>query len=171
MRKLTKDERLILQEAIRIKRRLQESAGTYWGESGKYQSEADELEKLVPPSGPAETLNGEIWRAATKIYYDYHNNGFGNNWSGPATFLMTWASKELPYEVKAVLKNYMFGKVAERDLDVEMEQMIDATIEHIKKRDPRTRNTFDMWDYQKKAPKTDRPRSHRGYDDDDLYGY
>lgn len=36
-------------------------------------------ERLVPESGKCETLEGELLRAVSRIYYDYTNNGFGNN--------------------------------------------------------------------------------------------
>lgn len=49
---------------------------SYWYNSGAYQKEYDELyKKLVPSQGEAETLNGELIRSASRLYYDYCNNG------------------------------------------------------------------------------------------------
>jgi hypothetical protein len=52
---------------------------SYWSKSGAYQKEYDKLyEKFVPASGAAETLNGELIRAVSRLYWDYCNNGNGN---------------------------------------------------------------------------------------------
>ncbi len=53
---------------------------SYWGKSGgMYQKENDEFfEKLVPQSGCAETLHGELIRGINRLVYDYNNNGNGN---------------------------------------------------------------------------------------------
>lgn len=49
---------------------------SYWNNSGAYQKEYDKLyEKLVPSQGEAKTLNGELIRSASRLYYDYCNNG------------------------------------------------------------------------------------------------
>lgn len=48
----------------------------YWNETGVYQKEYSELyEKFVPNSGMADTLNGELIRAVSRIVYEYNNNG------------------------------------------------------------------------------------------------
>lgn len=45
--------------------------------------------ELVPSSGKCDTLQGECLRAASKISYDWYNNGWGcNNWSGAVVFLL-----------------------------------------------------------------------------------
>jgi len=59
---------------------------TYWNNSGKYQAIYDSI-TLVPAAGKCDTVEGELIRAASKIYYDYYNNGFGNNWSGAWNYL------------------------------------------------------------------------------------
>jgi hypothetical protein len=44
-------------------------------------------DQLVPNEGRADTLEGELLRAISRIHYDYLNNGFGNNWSGAWRFI------------------------------------------------------------------------------------
>lgn len=44
-------------------------------------------ERLVPPIGTCETLQGEILRALGNLWYDWQNNGGGNNTSGSLNFL------------------------------------------------------------------------------------
>jgi hypothetical protein len=63
-------------------------------------------EQLVPQSGSCATVQGELLRAASKIAYDWYNNGWGcNNWSGAVVFLRTvvpkFALKRTPEEERA----------------------------------------------------------------------
>lgn len=49
---------------------------SYWNNNGAYQKEYDELYgKMVPSSGAAETLHGELIRSISRLFYDYCNNG------------------------------------------------------------------------------------------------
>jgi hypothetical protein len=49
---------------------------SYWDNKGAYQAEYDALyAKLVPNSGAADTVNGELIRGISRISYDYFNNG------------------------------------------------------------------------------------------------
>lgn len=53
-----------------------ESGKSYWDETGVYQEQYDKLYKdLVPSSGSAKTLNGELIRAISRILHEYLNNG------------------------------------------------------------------------------------------------
>jgi len=121
--------------------RLEE--GTYWGHNGRYEKQANELESLVPSSGPSKTLRGEIFRAAQKIYYDYNNNGFGNSWEAPATFLM--AHVNLSADVMNMLVRYAAGNMPDGDIDAVVEEMLDTTVKKIYPMADRP-NHEDMWD-------------------------
>ncbi len=63
------------------------------GFNGKYWADASTngydtfYNALVPGSGKAEILEGELLRAASRIYHDLYNNGFGNNWAGALVYL------------------------------------------------------------------------------------
>lgn len=49
---------------------------SYWNEKGYYQDIYDRLHSnLVPSSGEADTVHGELVRAISRLYYDYCNNG------------------------------------------------------------------------------------------------
>lgn len=48
---------------------------TYWFHNGKYQKELERLQKNIPSFGPADCLRFEIFRIASKLYYDKYNNG------------------------------------------------------------------------------------------------
>lgn len=48
----------------------------YWNGEGVYRKEFTELtEKLMKPCGRCDTLQGEVVRAANRLYYEYFNNG------------------------------------------------------------------------------------------------
>jgi hypothetical protein len=116
--------------------------GTYWEDKGQYQKQAKQLGDLVPSSGPAKTHRGEIFRAASKIYYDYHNNGFGNVWPEVATFLM--ANVNLTPAVTDMLHDHAMGNIG-HGVDREVEEMMNLVIEQIYKMKDKP-NTTDMWD-------------------------
>lgn len=49
---------------------------SYWDETGAYTPELTKLsDELMPPSGSAETLNGELVRAVSRLNYEWCNNG------------------------------------------------------------------------------------------------
>jgi hypothetical protein len=49
---------------------------SYWNHEGAYQNIYDYLyENLVPSSGNAPTIHGELIRCVGRLYYDYCNNG------------------------------------------------------------------------------------------------
>ncbi len=66
-------------------------------------------DRLVPDEGKCETLEGELLRAIGRIYHDYLNNGFGNNWSGALNFLDTHLGVTKP--VCELLSQYSRGRV------------------------------------------------------------
>ena len=49
---------------------------SYWGHDGAYQTEYDVLfDNLVPSSGYAPTIHGEMIRCVSRLFYDFCNNG------------------------------------------------------------------------------------------------
>lgn len=49
---------------------------SYWNQQGAYQVEKSEFyDKLVPDSGEANTVHGELIRSINRLYYDFCNNG------------------------------------------------------------------------------------------------
>jgi len=119
---------------------------TYWNENGRYQANLEKLENLVPGSGPAETFKGELFRAASRIYYDYYNNGFGNTWEGPARLLMTYV--KFPNHIKDLLEEHMSGEICHTNCDEDIEEMMDLTIQALLVM-PETPNNIDMWEIGK----------------------
>lgn len=53
-----------------------ENGNSYWNNNGAYSKELLELyNKLVPDSGNAQTVHGELVRAVSRLGYEYYNNG------------------------------------------------------------------------------------------------
>jgi hypothetical protein len=49
---------------------------SYWASNGVYQIDFDRLyEQLVPTSGDAPTIHGELIRSISRLFYEYCNNG------------------------------------------------------------------------------------------------
>lgn len=48
---------------------------SYWNNEGKYQKEYEELSKLIPDNGPAESVLVDLIRNISNCYYDHYNNG------------------------------------------------------------------------------------------------
>ena len=49
---------------------------SYWNRTGKHQEEYDKLyDAIVPNSGNSDTVEGEMLRAASRLYYRYFNDG------------------------------------------------------------------------------------------------
>ena len=63
-------------ETLTIERKRTTTGCTYFNGQGAYQKEMDEMwERMVPMSGMASTLNGELVRAAGRLNYEFFNNG------------------------------------------------------------------------------------------------
>jgi hypothetical protein len=116
----------------------------YWDNTGKYESEAAQLQQLIPIMGPSDTFKGEVWRATTKIYWDYFNNGFGNNWEAAAAFLLDHVA--LPISVRSMCYECARGNMGHRQYDVEVELMVDTVIEALRDIEDRA-NSQDMWQW------------------------
>ena len=123
----------------------------YWDEEGKYQEQYTTLfETLVPGQGNADTVAGELIRAASRLYYDCYNNGMGNNTSGAVNYLLE----------QGVIDKGMHGKIHywttgrvlpydSPDFNQLMDDMVDVVMEHILA-NPELKsqsNTDDIFDF------------------------
>lgn len=127
---------------------------TYWNRTGKYQAEYEQMvENFMPISGAADTLAGELIRAATRLAYDFYNNGMCNNTTGAVNFLknkgaIDQATHEAIYSFAAgqpYLGDYGGGA-----LQVAIERTLDMTVAMIL-HNPQLitiPNREDLFDYQ-----------------------
>ena len=151
---------------------------TYWNRNGHHQEAYDRLKDLVPLSGPADTFEGEMLRASTKLYWDYFNNGFGNSWSGALEFLNkygtnVWFDDDTGLSDVIVSSEYEFlseyapgqyignNKQAERIV----ESILDRVVDYVSlKKGVYTPSPCDMWSL-------DKPDDRRFEDDEEESEY
>ena len=125
----------------------------YWNNTGKYEEESNRLNELMPLAGNCETVAGELVRAYSKVYYDFNNNGMGNNTSGAINFLN--AKGAICSDTYETIHPWTRGRVYNGRYDgdslcVAMESMINETIEFILANPEleKTENTEDMFQYE-----------------------
>ena len=131
---------------------FQEKAGAdiYWAEKGKHQAELNRITALVPDSGPAETLEGELLRSVTRLYYDYYNNGMCNNTSGAVNFLIKYndeISLGIGKELGAVYDSSVSGGYGYVNLEVQLEKIVDSVVVYIASVKEYTVNTENLFDF------------------------
>lgn len=125
-----------LQKRRKANANVDERQNVYWDNQGKYQEHYDALLDDLPEVGNGTTRASEIFRAATKLYYDFYNNGMVNNTSGASNFLLfagVFPSQEdddflliHPYTTGA--KIFVNDEV---DVRLAMERLMDRTIEFV----------------------------------------
>lgn len=147
----------------------------YWNSAGRYQAQFDQFtQELMPASGAAETVAGELVRSANRIYYDAYNNGFCNNTSGAFHFLKRWLKDDQELlaafnhiEPKTNSGDYSrITKETGRCLDL----LVDRVVENIQARPEllTMANEIDMFDLQEpdyREPDED----FSDYDPDDRF--
>jgi len=127
------------------------SNNTYWNSNGKHQAAYQELSKLVPSSGPAGTVEGEMLRAATRLYYDYYNNGMINNTSGAVNYLTRCDelfNLDIAEELEIVEPECNTGHYTDASLAYSLEIIADVVIEYVISKDGLyTESGDNMFDY------------------------
>lgn len=126
---------------------------TYWNHNGRYQEAYDRLEKLMPFSGPADTVAGEMIRAMCRLGYDFYNNGMCNNTSGALNYL--WHHRVIDIVTHQTMYCYSCG-VAYRgnyngdNLHRTVESMCDQVLSYIIAHPELETlpNTEDIFDYE-----------------------
>jgi Zn finger protein HypA/HybF involved in hydrogenase expression len=59
-----------------VVKKVTKKGKSYWGGTGAYSKELTKLEQeLVPDSGEANSVHGELVRAIGRLFYDFCNNG------------------------------------------------------------------------------------------------
>lgn len=111
---------------------IEERQNVYWDLRGRYQEEYDKRLDSLPHHGRGSTKASEIFRAATKLYYDFWNNGMVNNTSGALNYLLYAGVFQTQNDQDfAVIHPYTIGSriyLNEMGLRFTMERMLDRTI-------------------------------------------
>lgn len=110
------------------------------------------FEELVPASGKADTVAGEIIRATCRIGYRWTNDGdqlgigYGRETVNPAARYLAERTND---RIKQILSN-MWDLYSEDIYEEGLERMCEAVLEYIEE-NPQLRtkeNTEDFWDYR-----------------------
>jgi len=126
-------------------------------------------DELVPGSGKADTVEGEMLRAINRIVYRYYNDGdeyhtgYGTETAGPAHSYLVNAPHPIRYEVTTLFKN---GTNYEQTI----KDVLDRILDHIESRRGKyTPNSEDMYDYEPEFEDDEFEEEDYGYDYDDDY--
>ena len=135
------------------------------------------FDKLVPGSGNADTVEGEIIRALNRIIYRWGNDGdlfwsgYGAETAGPAMEFLTDAPG-IPSEIRAKFKAWEddnFGKDYEKE---ELEDLAAIALQYVEmkvRKDELTKNEDDLFNYGDKY--IQHVRDMEDEDDEDDYYY
>ena len=125
---------------------------TYWSGTGTYQADYTRLVELMPGSGNADTLAGELVRACTRLAYDLYNNGMGNNTSGAVNMLRSKGAIDAATHatIYPLTRGAIYnGSYNGDSFQLAVESAIDQTIEFILAGSATTTpNTEDMFTYE-----------------------
>ena len=130
----------------------------------------DLFDQLVPPSGKADTVAGEIVRAAMRIGYRKFNDGdhigvsYGKETCNPAArYLMERAGED----VEDIIEGSLWGETDDKRYDAALAEMNCAVIEYLDGHPElmSTPNDEDMWDYRDEQEDVD----DDPYDEEDDY--
>jgi hypothetical protein len=153
------------------------TTGKYWRGGG--DSEYQQLwNQLVPASGAAPTVEGELLRAASRLYYDWYNNGFGNNTSGAANFIKNYGDYYTVARAIQTIEPYLRGNNSDADsqsksIERALEVIVDSVVAQIKQANgnyhPNTTDLFDLQDPDDpyEEPDDDWYAQDEEYDDED----
>lgn len=143
---------------------------SYWNSKGPEQATYNRLyDALVPESGDCATVEGELLRAISKVYYDNYNNGLGNDMRGPVAFIIRnfpQGDQGFLETLREVAPEDMFGKGLDKE---KFETLVTEITLYVAEREGKgllAPLDVGMWDrsYRDSIP----PRS---WDEDDEDGY
>ena len=130
-------------------------------------------DELVPVSGDAETLEGEMLRAINKIIYRYYNDGdkyyegYGTETAGPAHSFLINANHPL----KAMMNKLFREFVSDSEYKKMLNDILKAILDHIEsKQGEYTKNTLGgIFDYEPEFEDDEEDYEYDYDDEDDDY--
>ena len=125
---------------------------TYYSGKGTYQADYVRLVELMPGSGNADTLAGELIRCVSKLGHELYNNGMGNNSSGAVNMLRSKGAIDAATHatIYPLTRGAIYNGGYNGDsFQLAVESAIDQTIEFIVAGSATTTlNTEDMFTYE-----------------------
>ena len=137
-------------------------------------------DKLVPPQGSADTIEGEMLRAINRIIYRYYNDGdyyytgYGTETAGPAHSFLINANHPQRSAMVKLFKEF----VSDAEYEKMLNDILDVILDHIESRQGNyTESNEDMFDYksefqdEEEDDDWDDYHGGYGYDDEDEDEY
>lgn len=125
---------------------------TYYSGKGLHQADYVRLVELMPGSGNADTLAGELIRCVSKLGHELYNNGMGNNSSGAVNMLRSKGAIDAATHatIYPLTRGAIYNGGYNGDsFQLAVESAIDQTIEFIVAGSATTTpNTEDMFTYE-----------------------
>ena len=129
---------------------------------------------LVPVSGKADTVAGEIVRAICRIGYRNFNDGdhigvgYGRETCNPAARFLSAKGND---RMEAAIEK-AWGVVDDDLYDEHLTELEEATLDYLERHSElaRTENTEDMWDYRDDIEDVDSYDEDEEDEEDEYYG-
>lgn len=142
-------------------------SGNYWGNGGMHKERLEEFNNLLPESGSSDKLEIEQFRAITRLYYRYYNDGDKiSNYNDKNASIINAASFLYVYGYKGFIENLAEARADneyEKDLEFLMDEFLAKTSSDVAKMHNNTENMLDSrYDY-KNAPQCVK----RGYNEEE----
>lgn len=127
------------------------------------------FEELVPASGKADTVAGEIVRAVSRIAYRNYNDGdhigigYGNETCNPAA---RYLGKVVGGRVQQAIID-MWGVGDDDRYDKAVEALEEVVLEYLEQHPElkTTANSEDMWDYRNELEDRDDPEDEEDWEE------
>lgn len=98
---------------------------SYWSQNGAYQKEYNELwDQMIPATGRANTLTGELIRSASKLAYEFWNNG-NCNACDITYYEDEWEEEQEEYNISEYYANFL--ELISKTLQTEDPAIIEIT--------------------------------------------
>lgn len=128
------------------------------------------FEELVPDSGKADTVAGEILRAVSRIGYRWYNDGdqigigYGRETCNPAA---RYLAKKAGGRVERAISDMWEVYVSDDEYEERMQTLNNEVLDYLEQHPElkTTPNSEDMWDYYDKDEDVDEPEDD--YDDEE----
>jgi hypothetical protein len=130
------------------------------------------FDELVPSSGQAGTVNGEIVRAANRIGYRWYNDGdkfydgYGTETAGPAMAFLT-KHNEIDPQIRDAFKRIeraAVGTSSDKEYEKFLEELFTLAVRHVEMI-PNSKTNVDLFDYDSDY------EDEEDEEDDDPWGY
>lgn len=113
------------------------SEGTYWDRTGQFEADYEKFwDELVPEDGKCATVQGELLRAAGRLYYRWYNDGDrivkgGELIDGGPSTMNAWGYLSCKADEYEELSALPIDSLAEAESEEEYEEMLEHIVDEV----------------------------------------